>query len=58
MYYVSLGITLTMVAITIIITSTKVTVQLQTDTVKPVFNDRLMGYFYDFWSSSRWPTAT
>ena len=23
-------------------------------TVKPVYNDRLMGYFSAFWSSSRW----
>ena len=26
-------------------------------TVKPVFNDHLMGYFSAFWSSSRWPLA-
>ena len=24
-------------------------------TVKPVYNDHLMGYFSGFWSSSRWP---
>ena len=24
------------------------------DTVKPVYNDHLMGYFSAFWSSSRW----
>ena len=28
------------------------------DTVKPVYNDHLMGYFSAFWSSSRWPRAT
>ena len=28
------------------------------DTVKPVYNDHLMGYFSAFWSSSRWPKAT
>ena len=27
-------------------------------TVKPVYNDHLMEYFYAFWSSSRWPRAT
>ena len=27
-------------------------------TMKPVYNDRLMGYFSAFWSSSRWPLAT
>ena len=27
-------------------------------TVKPVYNDHLMGYFSAFWSSSRWPGAT
>ena len=27
-------------------------------TVKPVYNDHLMGYFFAFWSSSRWPLAT
>ena len=27
-------------------------------TVKPVYNDYLMGYFSAFWSSSRWPRAT
>ena len=27
-------------------------------TVKPVYNDHLMGYFSAFWSSSRWPKAT
>ena len=27
-------------------------------TVKPVYNDHLMGYFPAFWSSSRWPLAT
>ena len=27
-------------------------------TEKPVYNDRLMGYFSDFWSISRWPRAT
>ena len=27
-------------------------------TVKPVYNDHLMGYFSAFWSSSRWPLAT
>ena len=26
-------------------------------TVKPVYNDHLMGYFSAFWSSSRWPRA-
>ena len=26
-------------------------------TVKPVYNDHLMGYFSPFWSSSRWPRA-
>ena len=28
------------------------------DTVKPVYNDHLMGYFSAFCSSSRWPRAT
>ena len=28
------------------------------NTVKPVYNDHLMGYFSAFWSSSRWPGAT
>ena len=28
------------------------------DTVKPVYNDHLMGYFSAFWGSSRWPRAT
>ena len=28
-----------------------------TNTVKPVYNDHLMGYFSAFWSSSRWPRA-
>ena len=27
-------------------------------TMKPVYNDHLMGYFSAFWSSSRWPRAT
>ena len=27
-------------------------------TVKPVYNDHLMGYFSAFYSSSRWPRAT
>ena len=27
-------------------------------TVKPVYNDHLMGYFSASWSSSRWPRAT
>ena len=27
-------------------------------TVKPVYNDHLMGYFSAFWCSSRWPRAT
>ena len=27
-------------------------------TVKPVYNDHLMGYLSAFWSSSRWPLAT
>ena len=27
-------------------------------TVKPVYNDHLMGYFSAFWSKSRWPRAT
>ena len=27
-------------------------------TVKPVYNDHLMGYCSAFWSSSRWPRAT
>ena len=27
-------------------------------TVKPVYNDHLMGYFSAFWSSTRWPMAT
>ena len=27
-------------------------------TVKPAYNDHLMGYFSAFWSSSRWPRAT
>ena len=27
-------------------------------TVKPVYNDHLVGYFFAFWSSSRWPRAT
>ena len=27
-------------------------------TVKPVYNDHLMGYFSAFWSSSRWQRAT
>ena len=26
-------------------------------TVKPVYNDHLMGYFFAFWGSSRWPKA-
>ena len=25
------------------------------NTVKPVYNDHLMGYISAFWSSSRWP---
>ena len=29
-----------------------------TYTVKLVYNDHLMGYFFAFWSSSRWPRAT
>ena len=28
------------------------------NTVKPVYNDHLMGYISAFWSSSRWPRAT
>ena len=28
------------------------------NTVKPVYNDHLIGYFSAFWSSSRWPRAT
>ena len=28
------------------------------DTVKPVYNDHLFGYFFAFWSSSWWPRAT
>ena len=28
-----------------------------TDTVKPVYNDHLMGYFSAFWGPSRWPRA-
>ena len=28
------------------------------DTVKPVYNDHLLGYLSAFWSSSRWPMAT
>ena len=28
------------------------------NTVKPVYNDHLMGHFSAFWSSSRWPRAT
>ena len=28
------------------------------NTVKPVYNDHLMGYFSAFWSSSRWSRAT
>ena len=28
------------------------------DTVEPVYNDHLMGYFSAFWSSFRWPKAT
>ena len=31
---------------------------LSTSTVKPVYNDHLMGYFSAFWSSSRWPRDT
>ena len=31
--------------------------RLVTSTVKPVYNDHLMGYFSAFWSSSRWPRA-
>ena len=27
-------------------------------TVKPVYNDHLVGYFSAFWGSSRWPGAT
>ena len=27
-------------------------------TVKPVYNDHLIGYFSAFWSSARWPRAT
>ena len=27
-------------------------------TVKPVYNDHLMGYFSAFWSTFRWPRAT
>ena len=30
----------------------------QPNTVKPVYNDHLMGYLSAFWSSSRWPRAT
>ena len=28
------------------------------DTMKPVYNDHLIGYLSAFWSSSRWPRAT
>ena len=28
------------------------------NTVKPVYNDHLIGYFPVFWSSSKWPKAT
>ena len=28
------------------------------NTVKPVYNDQLMGYFSALWSPSRWPRAT
>ena len=28
------------------------------NTMKPVYNDNLMGYFSAFWSSSRWSRAT
>ena len=28
------------------------------DTVKPVYNDHLMGYFSAFWSLTRWPKST
>ena len=30
----------------------------QLGTVKPVYNDHLMGYFSAFWSSSRWPSCS
>ena len=33
-------------------------VEIQSSTVKPVYNDHLMGYFSAFWSSSRWSRAT
>ena len=32
--------------------------QTHLSTVKPVYNDHLMGYFSAFWSSSRWPNLT
>ena len=30
----------------------------ENDTVKPVYNDHIIGYLSAFWSSSRWPRAT
>ena len=30
----------------------------RTNTVKPLYNDYLIGYVSAFWSSSRWPRAT
>ena len=36
----------------------KTNIHIYVCTVKPVYNDHLMGYFSAFWSSSRWPRAT
>ena len=38
-------------------TTTKI-MTIYDNTVKPVYNNHLMGYFSAFWSSSRWPRAT
>ena len=33
-------------------------IRIWSNTVKPVYNDHLIGYFFAFWSSSRWPMAS
>ena len=40
------------------VTSSEWLIAAISSTVKPVYNDHLMGYFSAFWSSSRWPLAT
>ena len=37
---------------------TQYVLPLTSHTVKPVYNDHLMGYFSAFWSSLSWPRAT